>query len=152
LTGDRFRWQKGAEPKKLAYGAWWLPQWREKNRRVVVLVEGETDALTLWQVGIPAIGIAGANSLSEYHLELLAGFEVAVWQEPDSGGITFAQKASELFQNVRVIQPPDGFKDASDLWLRCMEPSMASRRRRFSRKRVRQLLAQAKPVEPETIT
>jgi hypothetical protein len=67
--------------------------------------------------GIPALGIAGANSLSEYHLKLLEGFEVVVWQEPDSGGITFAQKASELFQNVRVIEPPDGIKDASDLWL-----------------------------------
>jgi DNA repair protein RadA/Sms len=144
LEGDRFRWQKGAEPKKLAYGAWWLPQWREKNRRVVVLVEGETDALTLWQVGIPAIGIAGANSLSEYHVELLAGLEVAVWQEPDSGGRTFAQRASELFSNVKVIQPPHGFKDASDLWLRCMAEHGEQAKAIF-KETVRQLLAQAKP-------
>jgi DNA-binding transcriptional ArsR family regulator len=150
LTGDRFRWQKGAEPKRLAYGAWWLPQWREKNRRVVVLVEGESDALTLWQVGVPAIGIAGANNLSEYHLKLLEGLQVAVWQEPDSGGITFAQKASELFQNVRVIQPPEGFKDASDLWLKCVTEHGEQAKAIF-KERVRQLLAQAKPVEPETI-
>jgi len=151
LTGDCFRWQKGAEPKKLAYGEWWLPQWREKSKRMVVLVEGESDALTLWQVGIPAIGIAGANSLSDYHVELLAGFEVVVWQEPDSGGISFARKASELFQNVRVIQAPDGFKDASDLWLRCVAEHGEQAKAIF-KERVRQLLAQAKPLEPETIT
>jgi len=151
LEGGRFRWQKGAEPKRLAYGEWWLPQWREKNKRVVVLVEGESDALTLWQAGIPAIGIAGANSLNEYHLKLLEGFEVAVWREPDSGGISFARKACELFSNVRVIQPPEGFKDASELWLKCVTEHGEQAKAIF-KERVRQLLAQAKPVEPETIT
>jgi len=151
LTGDCFRWQKGAEPKKLAYGEWWLPQWREKGKRVVVLVEGESDALTLWQVGVPAIGIAGANSLNEYHAKLLDGFEVVVWQEPDSGGRTFARKACELFQNVRVIQAPDGIKDASELWLKHVTEHGEQAKAIF-KERVRQLLAQAKPVEPETIT
>ena len=143
LTGDKFAWQRGAKPKNLAYGEWWLPQWREKGRREIVLVEGESDALTLWQVGIPAIGIAGANSLSEYHVELLAGFEVVVWQEPDAGGITFVQKASELFQNVRVIQAPDGFKDASDLWLRCVAEHGDDARAIF-KAQVRELLEQAR--------
>ena len=151
LEGNRFRWQKGAEPKKLAYGEWWLPQWREKNKHLLVLVEGETDALTLWQVGVPAIGIAGANSLNEYHAKLLDGFEVVVWQEPDSGGRTFAQKACELFQNARVIQAPHGFKDASELWLRCVAEHGEQAKAIF-KERVRQLLAQAKPLEPETIT
>jgi DNA-binding transcriptional ArsR family regulator len=151
LEGDRFRWQKGAEPRKLAYGEWWLPYWREKGKRVVVLVEGETDALTLWQAGIPALGIAGANNLSEHHAKLLEGFEVVVWQEPDSGGITFAQKASELFSNVKVIQPPDGLKDASELWLKCVTEHGEQAKAVF-RDQVRQLLAQAKPVEPETTT
>jgi len=144
LEGDRFRWQKGAEPKNLAYGEWWLPYWSQKGRREIVLVEGETDALTLWQAGIPALGIAGANSLNEYHAELLAGFEVVVWQEPDSGGITFTQKASELFQSLKVIQPPVGVKDASDLWLRCVTEHGEQAKAIF-KEQVRQLLAQATP-------
>jgi len=144
LEGDRFRWQKGAEPRKLAYGAWLLPRWHEKQRRMVVLVEGESDALTLWQIGIPAIGIPGANSLSEYHAELLAGFDVVLWQEPDAGGTTFAQKASELFPNARVIQPPVGVKDASELWLRCVNEHGEQAKVIF-KEQVRQLLAQAKP-------
>jgi len=143
LEGNRFRWQKGAEPKKLAYGEWWLPQWREKGRREIVLVEGETDALTLWQAGIPALGIAGANSLSEYHLKLLESFQVVVWQEPDSAGATFARKASELFQNVRVIQAPHGFKDASDLWLKCVAKHEDNARAIF-KAQVRELLEQAR--------
>ena len=144
LTGDKFAWQRGAKPKKLAYGEWWLPQWREKGKRVVVLVEGESDALTLWQVGVPAIGIAGANGLNEYHLKLLEGFEVLVWQEPDAGGITFAQKACELFQNVRVIEPPVGAKDASELWLRCVAEHGEQAKEAF-KQQIRKLLAQAKP-------
>jgi 5S rRNA maturation endonuclease (ribonuclease M5) len=143
LTGDCFRWQKGAEPKKLAYGEWWLPQWREKGKRMVVLVEGESDALTLWQAGIPALGIAGANSLSEYHLKLLESFQVVVWQEPDSAGATFAQKACELFQNVRVIEPPDGIKDASELWLKHVTEHGDNARAIF-KAQVRELLEQAR--------
>ena len=143
LTGDKFAWQRGAKPKNLAYGEWWLPQWREKGRREIVLVEGESDALTLWQVGVPAIGIAGANSLNEYHAKLLDGFEVVVWQEPDSGGRTFAQKACELFQNARVIQAPHGFKDASDLWLKCVTEHGDNARAIF-KAQVRELLEQAR--------
>ncbi|MCL6474427.1 MAG: AAA family ATPase [Firmicutes bacterium] len=153
LAGDRFRWQKGAEPRQLAYGEWWLPQWREKGRREIVLVEGESDALTLWQMGVPALGIAGANSLSEYHAELLAGFKVVVWQEPDSGGATFAQKASQLFQNVRLIEPPQGVKDANELWLKCVAQHGENAKAIF-KQQIRELLAQAKPVEasePQTL-
>jgi len=66
-----------------------------------------------------------------------------VWREPDSGGISFARKASELFQNVRVIQAPDGFKDASDLWLRCVAEHGDDARAIF-KAQVRELLEQAR--------
>ncbi len=151
LSGDRFRWQTGAEPTQLAYGEWWLPSWREKGKRVVVLVEGETDALTLWQVGLPAIGVAGASNLSEYHARLLESFEVVVWREPDAGGATFAQKASQLFSHVKVITPPAGIKDASELWLKCTAEHRESAKVVFKEK-LHELLAQAEPVKPETIS
>jgi hypothetical protein len=58
-TGDRFRWEAGASAKTLLYGAWSLREWRQRNVQSVLLVEGESDALTLWQAGIPAVGVPG---------------------------------------------------------------------------------------------
>ena len=56
LNGDsaeRFRWQKGSKP--LPYGLASLPEARKQG--YVTLVEGESDAQTLWLHSIPALGI-----------------------------------------------------------------------------------------------
>ncbi len=119
LTGDRFRWENGTKANWLLYGAWFLPEWRDKHVRNILLVEGETDCLTLWQAGIPAIGVPGAENLSERSAKLLDGFNVVLWAEPDSGGGRILERARELFgDRLRVITPPDGVKDPSELWLR----------------------------------
>ena len=56
LTGDRFRWRKGSKPT--LYG---LSRLRDAQAETsIVLVEGESDAQTLWHHKIPAIGIPGA--------------------------------------------------------------------------------------------
>lgn len=121
LEGSRFRWQNGAKPKELLYGSWWLPLWQEKGKQRVLLVEGESDCLTLWQAKIPAIGVAGADCLSEQNASLLDGFEVVLWREPDSGGAKLLQSASDLFgDRLKVIEPPPDTKDPSDLWLRIL--------------------------------
>jgi uncharacterized protein YfdQ (DUF2303 family) len=42
-----------------------------------------------------------------------------LWREPDNGGEELLKRARNLFgERLRVITPPDGVKDASDLWLR----------------------------------
>ena len=118
LTGNRFRWHNGAKPKSLLYGAWWLPLWREKGVTRVLLVEGESDCLTLWQAGIPAVGVAGADCLSEENASLLDGLQVVLWKEPDAGGQKLLESAIPLFgDRLRVIDPPEGVKDANDLWV-----------------------------------
>lgn len=145
LTGNRFRWQNGAEPKRLLYGAWWLPLWREKGIQRVLLVEGESDCLTLWQAGIPAVGVAGADCLSEHNARLLDGFEVVLWLEPDSGGRKLLESATELFADrLKVIESPDGIKDPSELWLHVYreEQDMQSARQRF-KEQIQELMEQA---------
>jgi len=118
-TGDRFRWEAGASAKRLLYGAWLLREWRQRDVQSVLLVEGESDALTLWQAGIRAVGVPGADSLNVENARLLDGFNIVLWREPDDGGETLLERAHALFGNrLRIVTPPDGIKDASEFWLR----------------------------------
>lgn len=52
LNLPRFYWSKGA--KTVPYGLWKIPEFTEDY---IVLVEGESDAQTLWYHNIQAIGI-----------------------------------------------------------------------------------------------
>jgi hypothetical protein len=61
-SGDgRFRWRSGdrAQP----YGLWLLD--RARTAGYLVLVEGESDAHTLWRHDFPALGIPGATTWRE---------------------------------------------------------------------------------------
>ena len=83
--GDRrFRWKSGAKP--CLYGLERLEEARKAGS--VLLVEGESDAHTLWYHGIPAIGIPGATNWNEVrdagHLDGIDQIYVIV--EPDKGG------------------------------------------------------------------
>jgi hypothetical protein len=82
LAGNnRFRWKRGSKP--LLYSLWKLgyPDY-------VVLVEGESDAQTLWYHHIPALGIPGASNWREdraaAHLEDIRTIYLVI--EPDQGG------------------------------------------------------------------
>ena len=82
--GPKFTWRRGATPQP--YGQERLGDAREAG--FVLLVEGESDAHTLWQHGFPALGIPGARAWNEDRdAPLLDGIEwVYVVIEPDSGG------------------------------------------------------------------
>ncbi|GIV16018.1 MAG: hypothetical protein KatS3mg022_3417 [Armatimonadota bacterium] len=156
LTGDRFRWQNGAKPKELLYGTWWLPLWREKGIPHVMLVEGESDCLALWQAGIPAVGVAGADCLSPKNASLLEGLELVLWQERDGGGRRLLEDAAQLFgDRLRVMEPPQGVKDPSDLWLRILREegtdaeSWTKARERFEAQ-IRQMMREATQVTEVT--
>lgn len=49
---QRFIWKKGS--KTILYGLWRLKQYTDDY---IVLVEGESDAQTLWYYGVQAIGV-----------------------------------------------------------------------------------------------
>jgi len=67
--GDRFRWRRGDKPT--LYGLWLLD--RMKKAGYVVLVEGESDCHTLWQHGVPALGVPGAGVWREEWATYLEG-------------------------------------------------------------------------------
>jgi DNA-binding transcriptional ArsR family regulator len=147
LAGDRFRWENGVKASRLLYGVWLLREWRQRNVQSILLVEGESDALTLWQAGVPAVGVPGADSLTDQNARLLDGFNIVLWREPDEGGEKLLQHAQSLFgERLRVITPPDGVKDASDLWLHIASKHRSEEDARMEfRDAVQRLMAEAVP-------
>lgn len=83
-ANPRFKWMKGSSGVKL-YGTWKLQEAR--NAGYVVIVEGESDAQTLWLHGIPAVGIPGATTFNAEYAKLILDIpKVYFHQEPDRGG------------------------------------------------------------------
>ena len=82
---QRFSWKKGS--KTILYGLWRLKQYTDDY---IVLVEGESDAQTLWYYGVQAIGVPGASNFREEYKYLFDRFEtVYIQDEEDKGGETF---------------------------------------------------------------
>ena len=88
---DRFRWRTSS--KAQPYGLWRLEAIR--NAGYVMLVEGESDAQTLWYHKIPALGIPGASNWKAAWADYLEGIErIYAIIEPDQGGDTLREKLS----------------------------------------------------------
>lgn len=81
----------------------------EKAGDWISVCEGELDTLTLSAcVGIPCVGVPGANSWKKHYTRLLADFErVFVFADGDQPGREFASSlAREL--PVTIVNMPDG--------------------------------------------
>jgi len=111
LTGDRFRWQKDTRPQ--LYGLQkltWL-----KEARQVVLCEGETDYATLDFHGFPVLAVPGASTWDDHWEYYVRGLDVYLFQEQDQGGDTVLGKLLASNITVKVITPPEGAKDVTEL-------------------------------------
>lgn len=103
--------EKGGEPA--LYGLWRLKDFRPGGW--VIICEGESDTLTFWSHGLPAVGIPGKGLLKTIEPQDFNEFEtVYVWQEPDAP--EFPGKIAARLQGVTVkaLIPPDGIKDISE--------------------------------------
>jgi hypothetical protein len=113
---DKFRWAKGS--KAIPYGLEHLSDAREAG--YVVIVEGESDAATLWFYDIPAIGLPGATTWNEDRdAPLLDGLgTIYVVVEPDKGGAAVVKwlSRSSIRPRARLVRLR-GAKDASALHL-----------------------------------
>ncbi len=63
-----FRWRTGSAGKIRLYGEWRLESIRAAGW--AILVEGESDTQSLWYMGLPALGIAGATLFKPEQVEL----------------------------------------------------------------------------------
>ena len=113
---DKFRWAKGS--KAIPYGLDRLGDARDAGH--LVIVEGESDAATLWFHGIPAIGLPGATTWNEDRdAPLLDGIgTIYVVIEPDKGGAAVVKwlSRSSIRPRARLVRL-QGVKDASALHL-----------------------------------
>jgi hypothetical protein len=112
---DRFRWKTGSKP--LPYGLWRLVDATAAGS--IVLVEGASDAQTLWHYGIQALGIPGASIWRpawDAYLDDIA--TVFVVLEPDQGGETVSTWIRRCAFRDRVqFLTFEGAKDPSALHL-----------------------------------
>ena len=111
---NRFRWRSGS--KAMLYGLERLAKIRKAG--YVVLVEGESDAQTLWYHKLPALGIPGASNWKREWTSHLEGVErVYAVIEPDQGGETLLEKlaASGIGGRLYIVEL-DEHKDASGLY------------------------------------
>lgn len=114
--GDRFRWKAGS--KAIPYGLDRIKNARERGH--LVIVEGASDAHTLWFHDEPAIGLPGAGAWKEprdaAHLAGIATVFVII--EPDQGGEAVKGwiARSAIRDRVRLVDLGP-FKDPSELYL-----------------------------------
>jgi len=81
----------------------------DKANDYIGVCEGELDTITLSAcVGIPCVGVPGANSWKKHYTRLLADFErIFVFADGDQPGTEFARSlAREL--PVTIVQLPEG--------------------------------------------
>lgn len=81
----------------------------ERAGDFIAICEGELDTLTLSAcVGIPCVGVPGANSWKKHYTRLLADFErVYVFADGDQPGKEFATSLSRELP-VTIVNFPDG--------------------------------------------
>ena len=83
----QFRWKYGSSGKICLYGDWKLPEIR--NEGYCALVEGESDTQTMWYLGFPTLGVAGASLFKAEQTARLQDLKLYIHVEPDLGGQTF---------------------------------------------------------------
>jgi hypothetical protein len=111
---QRFSWRENDVP--ILYGLWRLEEFRFPE---IMLVEGESDCHTLWQHGMPALGVPGANNWKEEWASHLADFEtIYVVIEPDQGGEAMRKKLAKSSIRTRLKLVDLGeYKDPNGLYL-----------------------------------
>jgi len=115
---DGFRWDSG-QGEIVPYGLWKLNEAR--NKKFLLVVEGESDCWTLWHHDFPALGLPGSTMQKSLEKSYLQGiYKLYVWQEPDKAGLGFVEGiAKRLYEfqwdgKAFVVELP-GCKDVSEL-------------------------------------
>jgi len=118
MSGDKFRWKTGS--KVAPYGLWRLAEAQERG--YITTVEGESDALTLWFHGQPALGIPGVDTWRNEWPEYFDGIpKINAWIEPGAGGRKLQQRLAQspIRDRLWFITAGD-VKDPSEL--HCKNP------------------------------
>lgn len=116
---ERPRARRGGKPE--AFGLWKLREALAEDGELLIL-EGESDTLTAWYYGLPALGLPGKGMTRLLDPTTLDGFRsIYVWQEPDAQDFPVnVAKALPGFRVLRMV-PPEGVKDLSEAHCRGLD-------------------------------
>jgi putative DNA primase/helicase len=117
---NRFRWRSGDRP--ILYGLWKLQDW---PRTRIYLVEGESDCHTLWQVGLPALGLPGKSVFKlEWAMYFQKFSEVVIVEEPNARAevLKIAHAITKTLNGTKVFALKLAVKDPSELWIKDPHP------------------------------
>ncbi len=113
----RFYWDKEGKGTGL-YGEFALNEFSDDY---IIIVEGETDAITLWIHDIPAIGVPGAKTFKKEYAPMFDRFKkIYIHNEEDDGATEFINKIESIVPKEKLYtissrQVDETCKDISDL-------------------------------------
>jgi hypothetical protein len=127
---DRTKYIWEFKDKDVPYG---LQSLATADKSVVYITEGETDAMTLIQAGLPAIGISGCDSWKPEYSAWLAEFDkVVVTQDNDEAGEGMTSDiAKALPDKLYILRQNDATKDINDFHLTQCNWDIATFKERF---------------------
>lgn len=113
--------RKGTETRLYGVQTYdWADEW-------IVLTEGEIDALTYHQMGVPALGVPGAEVWEEHWANFLEDFSrVYVAEDGDDAGKDLWLNASENLSNAIRMRMPDG-EDVNSMYVKLGEEYLLGR-------------------------
>jgi DNA primase len=84
----------------------------------ICISEGEIDAITLEQIGHPAVACPGSNTWRRHHARIFAGFEeVYIFGDGDKAGRDFAKSLSLAIPRAVRVALPDN-EDVNSLYVK----------------------------------
>lgn len=114
ITGfhEKYDKRKGTETRLYGVQALdWADEW-------CVVTEGEIDALIWQQIGVPAVGIPGAENWKEHWVNVFEDFSrVHLAEDGDKAGKDLWISMSENLINVIRMKMPDG-EDSNSMYLK----------------------------------
>lgn len=113
-TGPKYWYDKGGKAE--LFGAHFV-----KDEKIVVITEGELDALCLWSQNIPAVSsTGGCMTFKEEWVNILKDKQVYICYDNDLAGYTGAVKTLQFIPHAKVILIPHeaGIKDITDYCIR----------------------------------
>lgn len=121
FDGPKYLYSKGFKTSHNLYGAWQIMNMGIKNAKIAV-VEGTIDALSLWEIGIPAVAILGSNfsaTQTKILKSLDASFIVPMTDNDAAGRKASWQIANAMAGSHSIVLKPtvwaSGKKDVAEM-------------------------------------
>lgn len=109
------RWMNLAGVRSTIFNEIILQDIKQGDR--LVITEGLTDAISLVQLGVNAVGIMGASNFKSSYVQKLKNYDLYIAADNDNGGNKFFERIQDAFRQektVKRIEFPVEFNDVND--------------------------------------